>query len=306
MRSRNVKPGFFKDGDLSLCDFAGRLLFLGLSCLADRDGRLKDDPRQIKAEVFPHDSVDMDHLLGILAQHRLVARYEVDGRRYIQVSKDSDTFQKHARPHKDEVCEGFPPPPKNCPETPRNFPTSCALPLTPALTPAPALTPVCPAEPGTAAEKFPDPGTPDTSPAKAKRDKARSAKEAKPREPDPLFDAVAEVTSSDPKVSGSHIGRICKALRSADPPYTPDEVRHFPAAMAKTHSWFTGPATLGTIEKYVGILRVKQTKGAVVTPDDLAHGTFDGINPFQPNTKTCKNPDCQRKQCVAARKGGEG
>ena len=67
MRARNIKPGFFKNDTLAELDFAGRLLFIGLWGLADREGRLEDRPKKIKAEIFPYDDVAVDSFLGELA-----------------------------------------------------------------------------------------------------------------------------------------------------------------------------------------------------------------------------------------------
>ncbi len=74
------------------------------------------------------------------------------------------------------------------------------------------------------------------------------------RKPDALFAAVAEVTASDPIASGSHIGRVCKALRSADPPYTPDEVRAW-ADKIRTEWNLPDHPGLGMLEKYIGRIR---------------------------------------------------
>ena len=63
MRARNVKPGFFVDSDLSEVDFASRLLFIGLWCYADREGRFEWKPKQIKASIFPYDKVDIEKLI---------------------------------------------------------------------------------------------------------------------------------------------------------------------------------------------------------------------------------------------------
>ena len=82
-------------------------------------------------------------------------------------------------------------------------------------------------------------------------------KSRKGRAPDPLFDAVAHVTGTDPKASGGHVGKVCAALRKAEPPYTPEEVAALPAAMAAAHSWFDGLLTLGMVEKYIGLTRAK-------------------------------------------------
>lgn len=75
----------------------------------------------------------------------------------------------------------------------------------------------------------------------------------KPREPNPLFDAIAEVTASDPKASGSHIAKVAKSLREAEPPYTPDEVRRW-ASQAKPWGGERFPS-LPQIEKEIGRIR---------------------------------------------------
>lgn len=49
----------------------------------------------------------------------------------------------------------------------------------------------------------------------------------KAKPPNPLFDAVAEVTGYDPATAGGLLGSVAAALAKADPPYTPDEVREF-------------------------------------------------------------------------------
>jgi len=46
-RSRNIKPGFFRNEMLAECSPLARLLFAGLWCLADRFGRLEDRPKRI-------------------------------------------------------------------------------------------------------------------------------------------------------------------------------------------------------------------------------------------------------------------
>jgi len=80
---------------------------------------------------------------------------------------------------------------------------------------------------------------------------------SKPKARDELFDAVCEVTGSDPKVSASHVAKVCKALRSADPQYTPDEVRRF---RAEVNTWknFTGPPSLGLLAERIGLVRAKK------------------------------------------------
>lgn len=110
MRARNLKPGFFKNEVLA--DIRrpwGRLLFAGLSLLADREGRLEDRPRRIQAEIFPYDPdcPDVDEMLSLLeaSPERFIIRYEVNGRRYIQITN----FKVHNFPHHTEKASVIPP-----------------------------------------------------------------------------------------------------------------------------------------------------------------------------------------------------
>ncbi|MDR7295467.1 hypothetical protein J2X16_000788 [Pelomonas aquatica] len=105
-RARNIKPGFFKNADLVELPMEARLLFIGLWTLADRAGRLEDRPKQIKMEIFPADAVNVDAALEGLQQWDFVKRYEVNGRRLLQVVN----FSKHQNPHKDEKLSVLPAP----------------------------------------------------------------------------------------------------------------------------------------------------------------------------------------------------
>lgn len=117
-RSRNIKPGFFKNEELSELPFEYRILFQGLWCEADREGRLEDRPKRLKIEIFPYDAVDIDAGLDALDRARFIDRYEVAGTRYIQII----TFLKHQNPHKREAESVIPamagPRPVQAPEIP--------------------------------------------------------------------------------------------------------------------------------------------------------------------------------------------
>lgn len=91
---------------LAEVDPLGRILFAGLWCIADREGRLEDRPKRIKAEVLPYDDCDVDELLNQLAEREFIIRYEVDGKKYIQVTN----FSKHQNPHKNEKPSEIPAP----------------------------------------------------------------------------------------------------------------------------------------------------------------------------------------------------
>ena len=103
-RSRNIKPGFFTNDKLAELDPFARLLFIGLWTVADREGRLEDRPRKIKAELLPFDDVNVDELLASLAQAGFIIRYIVDDLACIEVVN----FVKHQNPHPKEKSSEIP------------------------------------------------------------------------------------------------------------------------------------------------------------------------------------------------------
>lgn len=105
-RARNIKPSFFSNDDLADLDPLGRLLFIGLWTVADREGRLEDRPRRIKAEVLPYDNCDVDSLLSDLEKHGFILRYSSGEDRFIQVLN----FTKHQNPHVKESASSIPAP----------------------------------------------------------------------------------------------------------------------------------------------------------------------------------------------------
>lgn len=105
-RARNIKPSFFTNDDLAEIDPLGRLLFIALWTMADRQGRLEDRPRRIKAEALPYDDADVDALLDALHERGFILRYVMSGNRYIQVC----AFTKHQNPHVKEAPSTIPAP----------------------------------------------------------------------------------------------------------------------------------------------------------------------------------------------------
>ncbi|EOY1433541.1 hypothetical protein ACXD9I_003715 [Yersinia enterocolitica] len=103
-RSRNIKPGFFTNDELAECSPYARLLFAGLWTIADKEGRLDDRPKKIKALVLPFDNVDCDELLQQLHQHSFITRYSVDGGAYVQINN----WKKHQNPHCKESASEIP------------------------------------------------------------------------------------------------------------------------------------------------------------------------------------------------------
>lgn len=105
MRARNIKPSLFKNEVLGTADPLLTILFEGLWCEADRDGRLEDRPLRLKAEILPYrDHANIDAMLEWLATHGFIVRYQVQDTKIIQVLKFSD----HQRPHTNELASVLP------------------------------------------------------------------------------------------------------------------------------------------------------------------------------------------------------
>lgn len=108
-RARNIKPGFFRNLELSRLPFGCRLLFAGLWTIADREGRLKDQPECIAADIFPFDrDAPVEEWLSLLASgdDPFIVRYSAGNKRYIAVR----TWHKHQNPHCKEQASAIPAP----------------------------------------------------------------------------------------------------------------------------------------------------------------------------------------------------
>lgn len=105
-RSRNIKPGFFTNDVLGELPALTRLLFAGIWTLCDREGRLEDRPKKIRAEVLPYDVCDAEEMLQSLEKAGFIHRYDGNGQRVIQVL----AWHKHQNPHVKEAASTLPPP----------------------------------------------------------------------------------------------------------------------------------------------------------------------------------------------------
>jgi len=104
-RIRSIKPEFFLDEELAEMEPLCRILFVGLWCLADREGRLEDRPARIRASVLPYDQADVDAMLHQLHLKGFITRYLIGKKRYIEIS----SFLRHQRPHYKESESVIPP-----------------------------------------------------------------------------------------------------------------------------------------------------------------------------------------------------
>jgi hypothetical protein len=115
LRARNIKPSFFENVYLGELDYVVRLAFIGLWCLADREGRLRDNPRWIWGQLFRFDpNVDVNAILNTLdrcanesGRKNFIHRYSIGSERFIQILHFSD----HQKPHFNEKASEIPPPP---------------------------------------------------------------------------------------------------------------------------------------------------------------------------------------------------
>lgn len=124
-RIRMVKPEFFDDPQVGELSPLARLFFIGLWTQADREGRLIDDPRRLKARLFPFDDVDINALADELHQKDMIRRYKT--RRAVEKHGEHSNrhdepcknvsfiwirkFIFHQRPHPKEPASVIPVPP---------------------------------------------------------------------------------------------------------------------------------------------------------------------------------------------------
>jgi len=120
MRTRLLHPGFFTNEHLARLPVRARLLFAGLWCLADREGRIEDRPARIKAAIFPYERVRIEGLICALADAGFVKRYSSVYTRCLVLP----TFATNQHPHPRESPSLLPPPPKRpCKGLPKAVPS---------------------------------------------------------------------------------------------------------------------------------------------------------------------------------------
>lgn len=109
MRARNLKPGFFKNEELAKLSPMARLLFAGLWCYADREGRFEWRPKRIKVEILPYEeNCDINRLLMSLHDKKLIVKYNQNGDNFGFIPN----FLKHQNPHPHEAKSNIPSPPE--------------------------------------------------------------------------------------------------------------------------------------------------------------------------------------------------
>lgn len=83
---RTVKPELFRHEKLFLAEekyqLPLRLAFIGLFTRCDREGRFRWQPQQLKLDILPFDSVDMNEVLNALTAAGFIVKYVVDNEQY--------------------------------------------------------------------------------------------------------------------------------------------------------------------------------------------------------------------------------
>ncbi len=94
-RIRTIKPEFFKHYDLYRAEKESRLplrlAFASLFTVADREGRFKWRPEELKAYCLPYDKIDFSRVLDALSTRGFIEQYECAGELYGWIP----TFLKH-------------------------------------------------------------------------------------------------------------------------------------------------------------------------------------------------------------------
>lgn len=107
-RIRTIKPTFFRSDDVCALSPLARLLFIGLWCEADREGRLEWKPRTFKRTYLPDDDCDGEAIAAELVKQGVVVLYG-DGLAYIP------SFLKHQVINQRESASKLPEPPVRAP-----------------------------------------------------------------------------------------------------------------------------------------------------------------------------------------------
>lgn len=129
-RIRTIKPEAFSSDSLSQVPVAARWTFAGLWTFADDEGRCRDDPRLVKAHVYPlDDDITADDVaahLDALVRVDCVRRYKAGGKRYLY--HPGWAHQKISHPSQSKIPAPPEGPSGGPPEDSRGFPSDSGEP----------------------------------------------------------------------------------------------------------------------------------------------------------------------------------
>ena len=85
-RIRTIKPEFFRHSKLYVAEqetkMPMRIAFAGLWTVADREGRFRWRPEELKLDCLPYDDLEFADVLDALERHGFVKKYSVAGEEY--------------------------------------------------------------------------------------------------------------------------------------------------------------------------------------------------------------------------------
>ena len=109
-RIRSIKPEFFRHHALWTAERESglplRVAYAGLWCVADREGRFKWRPLELKLDVLPFDDHDFACVLDALVARGFVRKYTVDGVAYGMIP----SFTRHQLVNNREKASTLPAP----------------------------------------------------------------------------------------------------------------------------------------------------------------------------------------------------
>ena len=110
-RIRTTKPEFYRHEALFEAEKESglplRVAYPALWTVADREGRFRWRPRELKLDCLPYDDVDFAVVLAALEKAGFIVAYDVDGQRYGWIP----TFHKHQVINQREAPSKLPPMP---------------------------------------------------------------------------------------------------------------------------------------------------------------------------------------------------
>lgn len=263
MRIRTVKPGFFLNAELYDAEIETglpiRLAYIGLWCVADREGRFRWRPRELKVQIFPHDDLDFSRVLHACLTRGWVEKYASQGEEFGWIP----SFKRHQVINNRESDSVLPDP---CDST-----TSTRAPRVPHACPTPLVHAQGEGKgkEGKGREHTCDhviasdstspalPLLPSTSPNgdSGARPEKREQKPKMPRPRNVAFDALVSATGGNPEqVTPAEGGRVAKALadiRSVCPSLSPedlaDEIHRRAGIYRRSHpDWSLTPTALAS------------------------------------------------------------
>ena len=115
MRIRTIKPEFFLHEGLYDAEVESglplRLAFAGLWCAADREGLFRWEPRKLKAQIMPYDSVDFSRVLDALSTRGFIVKYASGTGEFGVIP----SFSRHQVINNRERASDLPNPPEHIP-----------------------------------------------------------------------------------------------------------------------------------------------------------------------------------------------